>query len=118
MTTNADPEHHDDNIHALRLAAIELEGPHAVVLLIPVRASSAVHATATDVRLAISADCGRGCVLAGRCARALRLVQLRCGDEVLDDGAVDCELVLRSGVGLGGRLSNQSLQDRVLFGKN
>lgn len=99
--SQSNPNHHDDNVHALVLATVELVAPHAVRLLVPERARSAVHASAADVWLSVSGGrrCGGGClafglgliVTAGAGRGALGLVELGGGDEVLYDGAVDGE---------------------------
>lgn len=50
---DANPDKHNDHVHALALTTVILEGPHAVLLLIPVRTGSAVHAASADVGLAV-----------------------------------------------------------------
>lgn len=103
LRLNRNPNQHNHNIHTLPFPTIILERPHAILLLIPVRARSAVHPATTNVRLSI-----RGGRLRARrhmglllleLAPAARLVEGRGGDEVLDDGAVAGELVLRRGAG-------------------
>lgn len=111
---NGNPDEHDNHVEALALAAIELVGPHAVLLLVPVRTSRAVHSSSADVGLAV----GGGGLGAGGNVRLLRLglgtsaglVQGGCGDEVLDDGAVASELEGGGSGALGGRLGDDSLQ--------
>ncbi|KAI6749162.1 hypothetical protein HG531_008109 [Fusarium graminearum] len=90
--SNGNPDEHDNNVQALALAAVVLEGPHAVLLLVPVGTGSAVHSSSADVRLAV----GSGSFGAGGDVRLLSLclgaatglVQSGCWDEVLHDGAV------------------------------
>lgn len=41
---NANPHDAHHNVHPLALAALVLETPHAVALVVPVRAARAVHA--------------------------------------------------------------------------
>ena len=118
--SDGDPDQHDDHVQALALATVVLEGPHAVLLLVPVGARGAVHAPAADVRLAV----GGGRLGAGRDVRLLGLglgaaaglVQGRRGDEVLDDGAVAGELVGGGGGALGSGLGDDGLQHRALVG--
>lgn len=49
----ADPDDADDDVHALTLATVVLETPHAVCLLVPEGLGRRVHATSTHVRLSI-----------------------------------------------------------------
>lgn len=42
--SDSNPHHADNNIHPLRLGALIFEAPHAVLLTVPVGASSRVHA--------------------------------------------------------------------------
>lgn len=118
---NSHPDEHDDNVHALALAAVVLERPHAVLLLVPVRTSGAVHAAAADMRLAVR---GRG-LGARRDVRLLllgvsagsRLVERRRGHQVLDDGAVACELERGRRRAAGSRLGDDGLEHRALSRK-
>lgn len=94
---NPNPDNADNNIQALALPAIILVAPHAVPLLIPVRPGGGVHAPPPDVGLPVGRDGALGAILAlglrGRCVGALGLVELRGGNQVLDYGRVDGELV-------------------------
>jgi hypothetical protein len=49
--SNANPHHAHHNIHPLALATLVLEAPHAVALIVPVRAARAVHAAAAHALL-------------------------------------------------------------------
>lgn len=49
----ADPDDAQDDVHALALAAVVLEAPHAVRLLVPEGLRGRVHAAAADVGLPI-----------------------------------------------------------------
>jgi hypothetical protein len=119
--SDGDPDQHDDNVQALGLAAVILESPHAILLLVPVGTGGAVHAASADVGLAVG---GRG-FGAGRHVRLLALdlgaaaglVQGRGGHQVLDDGAVAGELVRRGGGALGSRLGDDGLEHRVNDGR-
>ena len=114
--SDLDPHDHDDDVHALAVAAFVLVAPHAVRLVVPEGALGAVHAAAAHMRLAVRRRRLRGADgrVVGRAARAARLVQLRRRDQVLHDSAVDGELV--RGVGRARRrgLRDQRLQDSVL----
>ena len=67
-----DPDDADHNVHTLALAAIVLEAPHAVRLLVPEGLGSRVHPTASNVRLAVG---GRSTTaIAGTDARLFSLV--------------------------------------------
>lgn len=103
---NPNPDNADNNIQALALPAIILVAPHAVPLLVPVRPGGGVHAPPPDVGLPVGGDGALAAVLAlglrGRGVGALGLVELRGGDQVLDYGRVDGELV-GGGRVLGGR---------------
>lgn len=126
MYSQRDPYQHNDHIHALGLTTVVLVAPHAVRLLVPVGAGSAVHAATANVRLSVRSGrrgCGGG--LGGRSVlallgrrtsrRALGLVELSGGHQVLDDGAVDSELEGRCGGFLWGGLGDHSLKDVVLW---
>lgn len=114
---DADPDQHDDDIQALALTAVVLVRPHAVPLLVPVRAGRAVHAASPDMRLAL----GVGSLGAHRDVRLLGLdlgaaaglIQGGRGDKVLYDGAVAGELVLRVGA-LRRGFGDDFFQERVL----
>lgn len=116
--SNGDPDEHDNNVQALALTAVVLEGPHAVLLLVPVGTGSAVHSSSADVRLTIGGS-GFG---AGGDVRLLRLgfgaatglVQGGCRDEMLHDGTVAGELERRSRSALGSGLGDDSLQHGAL----
>lgn len=121
--SDGNPHQHNDDVHALVLATLVLVRPHAVRLLVPVCAASAVHAAAAHVWLAIGGGRGAsrvgagrsglgGALLAGR--GTLRLVQLRGGDEVLDDGAVDRKLKGGCSGLVRGRLGDDSAEHIVL----
>lgn len=81
-----------------------------------------MHAATAYVRLAVGSGRAAAAAVAGADARLLRfgiaaslgLVQGRSGNEVLDNGAVDDELVGGPLRARGGGLGNESLQDRVL----
>lgn len=93
-----DPNQADDNIHPLAVPAVVLITPHAVPLLVPVGPGGGVHAPPADVRLAVRRDWGalrlNGDALGvGRRRGALGLVEVRGGNEMLDYGGVDGELV-------------------------
>ncbi len=101
---NSNPDEHEDDVETLCLA-IPLEAPHAVRLLVPVSAGCAVHAAPASLPLL-------GPILL--CWRGCRLVQLGCGHYVLDDGAVDGELVgWRRGT-LGSGLRHHRLEHFIL----
>ena len=51
--SNLDPHHHDDNIHALAIAALVLVAPHAIRFIVPESTRGAVHAAATHVWLPV-----------------------------------------------------------------
>lgn len=117
---DSDPDDAHDDVHALALTAIVLEAPHAIRLLVPESLGSRVHAPAADVRLAVGAH--GSIVVAGAnmgviglaVATALGLVQGRGGDQVLDNGRVDDELVRGplAAVAAGRRrLGDESLED-------
>lgn len=89
------PHDTDDNIHALGFAALVLVVPDAVLLGVPVCASSRVHTTATD-----SGSRG-GCVRASGTWVG----------QVLDNGRVYSELVLGFTLGFG----DESGQDGFLW---
>lgn len=111
-----------DNVHALALAAVVLEAPHAVRLLVPERLCCRVHAPASNVRLAV----GRERPAVARCDvwllrfaldTALGLAQQRRRNEVLHNGAVDDKLVRRSLGARGGRFRDDGFEDRVNNGR-
>lgn len=120
LALDANPDEHDDNVEALAFAAVVLIGPHAILLLVPVRARRAVHSSSTDVRLAVGGSgfgaCGNVGLLGLSLGAAAGLVEGGCGNEVLDDGAVAGELERGSGGTRGSRLGNDGLQDGVLDG--
>lgn len=117
---DSDPDDAHDDVHALALAAVVLEAPHAVCLLVPEGLGGRVHAPAADVRLAVGA-CGSGVIAGGDVGivgldvgAALGLVQGRRGNQVLDNGRVDDELVrgpLGAAAARGRRLGDEGLED-------
>lgn len=92
LESNRHPHDANNDIHALLVAALVLEAPHAVLLVVPVRADGRVHAAAAD---------GHG------------LAAPRHGRQVLDDGAVDgvLEAGLRGRAAAG--FADERFQDRV-----
>lgn len=91
-----DPYDADDDVHALALAAVVFEAPHAVRLLVPEGLGGRMHATSADVGLPIrgsrrggvGARADVGFVALG-VAAALGLIQSRGRHQVLHDGAID-----------------------------
>lgn len=113
----SDPDDSNDYVHALGLAAVILEAPEAVILLVPEGLGGRVHAAAAYVGLPVS---GGGVGAGGDVrfvglglAAALGLVETGGGHQVLHNGAVDHVLVRRSRA-RGGRLCDDALQDVVL----
>lgn len=105
-SSDGDPDEHHNYIKTLAFTAIILEGPHAVLLLVPVGACGTVHSSSTDMGLSV-----RGSRFGAR--RDVRLFRLDLGattglvqggrrDEVLHDGTVACELERGSRSTLGG----------------
>ncbi len=116
---NRNPDEHNHNVHALALAAVVFERPHAVLLLVPVRARRAVHPAPAHVRLAV-----RGRRLgARRDVRLLalavgprtRLVERRRRHQVLHNGAVAGKLERRRAGALRGRFRDDGLEHRALL---
>jgi hypothetical protein len=93
LESNRHPHDANNDIHALLVAALVLETPHAVLLVVPVRADGRVHAAAAD----------RHGLAAPRHRR-----------QMLDDGAVDgvLEAGLRGRAAAG--FADERFQDRVL----
>ena len=115
---NGNPDEHDDHVQALALSAVVLESPHAVLLLVPVSTSGAVHSSSADMGLAVGGS-GLGAggdvrLLGLGLGAAASLVQGGCGNEVLDDGAVAGELEGGSVGALRGRFRDDGLQQGVL----
>lgn len=117
----ADPDDADDDVHAFALAAVVLEAPHAVRLLVPERLGGRVHTAPAHVRLPIG-GC-RGWRVGARAddgfvgfgvASALGLVERRCRHQMLHNGAVDDVFEGRRLRALWCRLRNDSAEDRVL----
>lgn len=114
-TSNTNPHNAHHNIHPLLLAALKLIAPHAIALVVPVRAASTVHAPPAHF-LALAR--GLLCVLALGLAARLR--------QVLDDRAVDGKLVPAAagavfvavfrGCGLGDQRLQDLLDDAVVPG--
>lgn len=109
--SNANPHDAHHNVHPLALPALVLETPHPVALVVPVRAARAVHAAAAHaLLLPFTLTLALNFCLA---ARAPRIAQ------VLDDGAVDGELVAAAvdggvrGLVRGGGFRDEGLQDGV-----
>lgn len=115
---DADPNEHDDNIHALALTTVVLEGPHAVLLLVPKGPRGAVHAAPANMGFAMAGSClgARGDVrlLVFGLGAAAGLAERGRGHQVLDDGAVAGEFVRGRGGALGGRLGDDGLQHGAL----
>lgn len=91
-----DPYDADDDVHALALAAVVFEAPHAVRLLVPEGLGGGMHATSADVGLPVRG--GRGGGVGARAdvgfvalgvAATLGLVEGRGRHQVLHDSAVD-----------------------------
>lgn len=115
--SNANPHDAHHNIHPLLLAALKLIAPHAIALVVPVRAASTVHAPPAHF-LALAGLLSFSRVLALGLAARLR--------QVLDNGAVDGELVpapagavfvaVFGGCGLGDQRLQDLLDDAVVPG--
>lgn len=95
---HTDPHHTNNNIHPLALPALELVAPHPILLVVPVRPAGAVHAAPPDLL---------------RRTVAFLLAFLPRVRQVLDDRAVDGELVPAVVVVGRGGLGDERLQDLV-----
>lgn len=93
------PDDGNHHVHTLGLTTVVLETPQTVGFLIPERLGCRVHAAPPDMGLAVRG--GSNAVAAGADVRlvgfglasSLGLVQRRRGDQVLDDSAINNELV-------------------------
>lgn len=111
-SSHSNPHDAHDNIHALALAPLILVTPHAIPLIVPVSPASTVHTPTPNLALDLLPTVRALLLL----SVALRRARIR---QVLDDGAVDGELVPalalvgfdgpRRGRGFG----DQGLQDAV-----
>ena len=104
---HANPHNAHHNIHPLALSALILETPHAITLIVPVRAARAVHAATAHAPHFARFLCFR----LGFAACAPGLAQ------VLDDCAVDGEFIAvavgRVRVAGGRGFGDEGLQDGV-----
>ena len=95
-----DPNDAYDHIQSLVLSSLVLKAPHAIRLFVPVRAGCTVHSSSSYMRLSI-----RISSIGYRIARGdlrviftfgsgfvLHPIQGGCGNEMLDDSAVDSVL--------------------------